>query len=143
RSWETWGLRALATIESYDTPAGRRYMVRYRTPNRTQTKKRGFRTKRAAQEFAATVEVSKMAGEYVQPSLGRVTVAELAPTWLSRKESDVAKSNYRTLEIAWRVHVQPRWGPVRLSDIDLADVESWIADLRRKRGATTVIRAYG
>ena len=30
-----------------------------------------------------------------------------------------------------------------MSDIDLAEVESWIADLRRKRGATTVIRSYG
>jgi hypothetical protein len=32
-------------------------MVRYRTPQQTQTKKRGFKTKRDAQEFAATVKV--------------------------------------------------------------------------------------
>ena len=37
-------------------------MVRYRTPQRTQTKKRGFKTKRDAQDFAATVEVEKMTG---------------------------------------------------------------------------------
>ena len=102
----------MATIESYQTAAGKRYQVRYRTPQRTQTKKRGFRTRRDAEAFAATVEVRKMTGEYVRPSLGRVTVAELAPAWLSRKESDVARSNYRTLEIAWRVHVEPAvgWG---------------------------------
>ena len=52
----------MATIEAYDTAAGRRYQVRYRTPQRTQTKKRGFKTKRDAQEFAATVEVEKMSG---------------------------------------------------------------------------------
>lgn len=52
----------MATIESYDTAAGKRYQVRYRTPNRTQTKKRGFKTKRDAQEYAATVEVEKMTG---------------------------------------------------------------------------------
>jgi hypothetical protein len=53
----------MATIESYETLTGaKRYMVRYRTPQRTQTKKRGFRTKRDAQEFAATVEVEKMTG---------------------------------------------------------------------------------
>jgi hypothetical protein len=63
--------------------------------------------------------------------------------WLSRKESDVARSNYRMLESAWRVHVQPRWGDVRLSDIDLAEVEGWIAAMGRTSGATTVIRAYG
>jgi hypothetical protein len=55
----------MATIESYETAAGKRYQVRYRTPQRTQTKKRGFRTKRDAQEFAATVEVEKMTGQYV------------------------------------------------------------------------------
>lgn len=58
----TPGIRIMATIESYDTAAGKRYQVRYRTPNRTQTKKRGFKTKRDAQEYAATVEVEKMTG---------------------------------------------------------------------------------
>src|SRR6478672_1920674 len=133
----------MATIKRYQTAAGELWEVRYRQPNGNTSRKRGFTTKRDAAAWASTVEVRKLDGEYVAPSLGRVTVAELAPAWLSRKESDVAKSNYRTLEIAWRMHVQPRWGTVRLSDIDLADVESWIADLRRKRGATTVIRAYG
>ena len=55
----------MATIESYQTSTGTtRYMVRYRTPRRTQTKKRDFKTKRHAQEFAATVEVEKMTGVY-------------------------------------------------------------------------------
>jgi hypothetical protein len=118
-------------------------MVRYRTPQQTQTKRRSFRTKRDAQDFAATVEVRKLDGNYVAPSLGRITVAELAPVWLSRKESDVAKSNYRMLESAWRIHVKTEWGSVRLSDVDLAEVETWIAAMRRKSVATTVIRPYG
>ena len=134
----------MATIEAYqDARGSKRYMVRYRTPQHTQTKKRGFRTKRDAEEFANTVEVRKLTGEYVAPSLGRITVAELAPVWLSRRAFDVAPSNYRMLESAWRVHVEPHWGSVRLADIDLASVETWIATLRRKSGATTVIRSYG
>jgi integrase len=118
-------------------------MVRYRTPQRTQTKKRGFRTKRDAQEFASTVEVEKMTGAYVAPSLGMITVGELAPTWLSRKESDVAPSNYRMLESAWRTHVKPVWGTTRVADVDIAAVETWIATMRKSSGPTTVIRAYG
>ena len=47
------------------------------------------------------------------------------------------------LESAWRIHVKPQWGSVRLSDIDFTEVETWIATMRRKSGATTVIRAYG
>jgi Arm DNA-binding domain len=46
-------------------------MVRYRTPQQTQTKKRGFQTKRDAKEFADTVEVEEMTGQYVAPSAGR------------------------------------------------------------------------
>jgi integrase len=133
----------MATIESYETSTGaKRYMVRYRTPQQTQTKKRGFRTKRDAQEFAATVEVEKMTGSYVAPSLGMITVGELAPAWLARKESDTAPSNYVMLESAWRVHVQPVWGATRIADVELNAVEQWIAALNRKSGTTTVVRAY-
>jgi integrase len=118
-------------------------MVRYRTPQRTQTKKRGFRSVRDAKEFAATVEVEKMTGAYVAPSLGMITVGELAPAWLSRKESDVAPSNYRTLESAWRIHVKSVWETTRVADVDLAAVERWIATMRKDSGPTTVVRAYG
>jgi hypothetical protein len=50
-------------------------MVRYRTPQHTQTKKRGFTTKRAAEALANTVEVEKLTGNYVAPSLGPAGVA--------------------------------------------------------------------
>src|ERR1700736_2293051 len=63
--------------------------------------------------------------------------------WLSRKQSDVAPSNYRTLESAWRIHVAPVWGAVRVADVDLGAVESWIGAVGRTSGATTVVRAYG
>ncbi|SNS55089.1 AP2-like DNA-binding integrase domain-containing protein [Rhodococcoides kyotonense] len=134
----------MATIEPYGTKTGRRYRVRYRTPDHRQTTKRGFKTKRDAEAFANTVEVQKLSGEYVAPALGRVPVAELAPGWLARKESDVAPSNFRTLESAWRNHVQPPWGQTRIVEIEQAGVERWIADMvRRGCSPTTVIRAYG
>jgi hypothetical protein len=50
------GTISMATIEPYETKAGKRYRVRYRTPGRGQTDKRGFKTKREAEAFAATVE---------------------------------------------------------------------------------------
>ena len=75
----------MATVERYETKNGATlYMVRYRTPERGQTMKRGFRTKRDAELFAATVEVAKARGDYVAPALGRVTIGELAADWLAR-----------------------------------------------------------
>jgi hypothetical protein len=47
------------------------------------------------------------------------------------------------LESAWRVHVKPIWGATRIADVDLNAVGAWIATMRRKSGATTVIRSYG
>ena len=50
----------MATIEKYQTSSGATlYRVRYRTPDNRQTDKRGFRTKRDAERFTATVEVSQ------------------------------------------------------------------------------------
>ena len=64
----------MASITPYQTKAGKRWRVRYRKPDRSQTDKRGFRTKRDAEVFAATVEVSKHTGTYIDPTAGRVTI---------------------------------------------------------------------
>ena len=71
----------MATISKYQTASGATlHRVRHRTPDHRSTQKRGFTTKRDAELFAATVEVSMARGEYVAPALGRATVGELAPT---------------------------------------------------------------
>jgi hypothetical protein len=153
RAWPKWCVNMpsgrfgrktpMATIESYETADGKRYQVRYRTPQRTQTKKRGFKTKRDAQEFAATVEVKKMSGEYVAPAAGRVTVGERGLQWLGR-QTHLKPSYSRTVEVAWRVHVEPRWGRCRLADVEHSGMQQWVSDMiQRGSGATTVIRAYG
>ncbi len=133
----------MATIESYQTAEGNRYQVRYPTPQRTQTKKRGFQTLRDAKEFAATVEVKKMSGEYVAPAAGRVTVGERGLQWLGR-QTHLKPSTVRTVGVAWRVHVEPRWGRSRLADVEHSGVQQWVSDMtQRGSGATTVIRAFG
>lgn len=135
----------MATISKYQTSSGATlYRVRYRTPDHRQTDKRGFKTKRDAEAFANTVEVRKLTGEFIPETAGRVTVAELAPDWLTRKEQATAASNYRMIESAWRVHVRPKWGRWQVAKITVPDIESWIAQMVRDgRGATTVLRAHG
>lgn len=135
----------MATVSRYTRASGEvLWEVRYRNPVRGTTRKRGFSTKRDAEVFAHAVEVDKLTGNYVAPSLGRVTVADLAPEWLARKEGATAPSHYRTLESAWRVHVEPVWGAVPVADIDVLSVENWITRMTRKgAGATIVIRSVG
>jgi len=145
------------TITPYETAAGKRYRVRYRKPDKTQTDKRGFRTKREAELFLASVTVSKATGQYVDPTAGRVTVAHLGPAWLAKKEG-LKPSSYRPLDLAWRVYVLPKWGRVPVADVKASDVEAWITQLGagkapaerlggRRNGrplsASSVLRAVG
>ncbi len=152
----------MGTVEAYDTAAGKRYRVRYRTPDRKQTDKRGFRTKRDADLFLATVEVSKATGEYIDPSRSRTTIAELGPDWLAAKRTRLKPSSYNALDDAWRVYVAPRWGSTPVSAITYSEVRAWVSQVSagtaktdrrdhirtkgqgaRPKSATVVIRAHG
>lgn len=133
----------MATISKYQTASGATlYRVRYRTPERNQTDKRGFKTKRDAESFAATVEVEKLTGSYVAPALGKVTVGELGPSWLARQKGVMKPSAFHSVESAWRVHVQPRWGSKAIADITHTGVQGWITELSEKRKGTLVATVY-
>jgi integrase len=133
----------VATVSSYKIKNGKtRYRVRFRTPARRQTDKRGFRTKREAEMFAATVEVAKLRGEYISPALGRATVGELGPPWLKRQQGHMKPSGFRSYDSAWRTHVEPRWGGMRVSDIKFTDVQEWTSGLASTRSAVVVQTAY-
>ena len=72
----------MAGVEAYQTAHGRRYRVRYRKPDRTQTDKRGFRTRRDAELFLASIEVSIARGEFVDAGAARATIGELGGSWI-------------------------------------------------------------
>ena len=132
----------VATIESYETKGGKRWRVRYRTPDRRQTDKRGFKLKRDAEQFANTVEVSKHRGEWIDPADSRITVGELGATWINNR-NNLKPSTFRTTESAWRIHVEPRWGKTKVSDVRFSEIETWIGEMSKARSATTVLRAHG
>jgi len=133
----------MATIERYQTKSGATlYAVRYRKPDNKQTWKRGFATKREAAEFANTVEVDKLRGQYISPVVGKITVGELGPPWLERQRGHLKPSVFRNTESAWRVHVEPRWAGARIADIRFSEVQAWVAELSARRSASTVTEIY-
>jgi integrase len=133
----------MATIERYQTSRGATlYAVRYRKPDNKQTWKRGFTTQRDAKAFANTVEVSKLTGSYVAPSLGKVTVGALGPAWLNRQKGHMKPSGFRSYESGWRCHVAPRWASVTIADVKSSDVAGWVADMSARRGPVIVATAY-
>lgn len=142
----------MASIEPYETGSGRRYRVRYRDPEMRSKERAGFRTRRDAELFIASVTVTSGRGEYIDSRDARVTVGDLGPAWLSA-QLHLKPSSYGVLESAWRVYVAPRWSAVELGRVRHSEVQLWVKRLvegtapsihaQHPLGATSVIRAYG
>ncbi|CAM3920181.1 tyrosine-type recombinase/integrase [Smaragdicoccus niigatensis] len=130
----------MATIEAYETSAGKRYMVRFRTPGGAQSKKRGFRTKRDATEFASTVEVAMRRGEYVAPSAGRTNFGGLAEAWFKTKVNLAASTRSRYRQ-ALDCYVLPTFADKEIGQITPEAVRLWVADLDSKVAGHTVRKA--
>jgi hypothetical protein len=76
----------------------------------------------------------------------KVTVSELGAEWL-RNRTHLKASSWKSLEVAWRVHVEPAWGDRAIGDIRHSEVQAWIRRLappgQASRAATKVKRAHG
>lgn len=132
----------MGSVHPYDASSGTRYRATYRKPDHSQGTKRGFRTKRAAQLFLASVEVSKARGEFIDASAARSTVGALGLEWIT-PQSHLKPSSLRSVEMAWRVHVEPVWETRTVGSIRHSEVQTWVTGLTANRGPTTVLRAYG
>jgi len=132
----------VGSVESYSAAGGRRYRVRYRDPDRRQREKGGFTRKIDAEEYLASITVAIRRGEYIDPGEARATIAELGASWLAA-QTHLKPSALRPLESSWRVHVEPRWGRRRVSEIRHSDVTAWCAELAAAKSPTVVRRAHG
>lgn len=142
----------MASIASYETKDGRKlWRVRYRKPNHASTDKSGFKTKRdAAAWMAANVTVAMATDTYVDPTKSHTTIGELSAAWLAKKKLTAKPSYYKTLEIAYGTHVEPRWGDVKIRDVNRSNIQHWVTELATGDGqdnpgksASVVLRAYG
>lgn len=141
----------MATIEKYELPRKDkdgnplkpeiRYRVRYRTPDRTQTSRRGFRTKRDAEAWANEVEVDKRKGAYVAPAAGRVKLGDYAAEWLASKHS-LKPSTRARYQVVLDNFIDDH-AEVPLGDISPKRVREWVADLSRDRAPATVHKSIG
>ena len=131
----------MGSVTPYETANGRRYRVRYRKPDHSQTDKRGFRTKRSAEEFLATVELSKVRGAYIDPALSRVTLESWANEWM-RGQVQLKPTTVVSYAHALRKHIVPKWGDRRINDISHAEIQAWVGELARVRAPQTVRNTY-
>src|SRR6476620_10923231 len=131
----------MATISSYKITHGKRYRVRYRTPDNRQTDKRGFKTKRDAQAWAEQLEVDKRRGAYVAPAAGRVKLGEYAREWLDSKHK-LKPSPRARYQVVLDTVIAAR-ADVALGDVSRQLVREWVADLSVDLAPASVHKAVG
>ena len=132
----------MATVEKYQTASGTKlYRVRYRTPDRRQTDKRGFETKRDALAWAEQLEVDKRRGAFVAPAAGRFRLGEYSREWLGSKHKlrPSTRSRYQVVVDGFiRQHAT-----IALGDITRQLVREWVADLNATMAPASVQKTIG
>lgn len=132
----------MATLEKYETAGGATlYAVRYRTPDRRTTRKRGFKNKRDAQAWADQLEVDKRQGVYIAPAAGRISLGEFSREWLESKQKlkPSTRARYKIIvegELA-------KQGGIPLGDITRRWVREWVANLAVDLSPATVHKTVG
>ncbi len=106
-----------------------RWRARYRDPSGKERAKH-FDRKLDAQRWLATVEVAVGRGEWLDPSLGRVTVGEWGKQWLAG-QSQLKPTTLERYRGAFANQVLPTWDSVPVASVTHSGVAAWVADLHR------------
>lgn len=114
--------------------------MRYRLPDHSQTDKRGFRTKREAELFLASLEVSQARGDFVSVARSRIPVGEWAEQRLAT-QVQLKPSTRNGYESIVRSAIIPRWGSTPLSGLSHAGIQKWLAEVSG-RAASSTTRSY-
>jgi integrase len=84
--------------------------------------------KGTVERWARDVERKIDAGEWHDPKLAKVTVADWRETWL-RTTRLAAPATLDKDAAHWRTRIEPRWGDVLLSEVERDEVKGWVREL--------------
>lgn len=134
----------MGSVRAYISAKGeKRYEVYYRDASHVSHHKRGFLTKKAARAYQAANEVAVENGTYVDPRDGLMTIEVLGRQWIEAHASIWKPSYRRSIDTAWRVHVEPEWGKRSLNSVRHSEVQAWVARLSKDKSPSVVLRAFG
>lgn len=120
----------MASVKKYETAKGYAWRVQYRSPDGKSRTKQGFRTKTEAQAWADQNAVNTREGSWIDPALGKATIADLAQTW-KQSWAHLKPATKSINESTWRMHVQPAWGERQISTIRKSEVQVWLGTITR------------
>ena len=124
-------------------PHGNGWQVRWKSPDR-HSRKKNFRTKPDAQRFAASVEVKKATGDYVDPAEGKRLFSDYSQAWMKVKAANVTERTWINQEGRLRNHLLPVLGDRQLAAITPEDVRLLVGGLTTEKHleAATVRPVY-
>lgn len=126
----------MASIDKVETG----WRLRWRTPEGASRSKT-FSRKGEAERHRATVEGSKLIGEYIDPSAGRVTFADYATMWAATRVHRSSTAEH--VESYMRVHVLPRLGQRPIGAIRHSEVQGFVKAIAEVLGPVTVENVFG
>jgi integrase len=101
---------------------------------------RSFQRKGDAVRWEMEQKRLLLSGEFVSPSAGRITVAELADDFRESRKGQVSVRAWESDESALRVHIVPAFGRLPISSISSVQVERFLTDLAVSRSVRTAAR---
>lgn len=91
---------------------------------------KSFRRKLDAERYLASAEVGKLRGEWVDPKLGLLTVADAASDWLEAARPTLKPKTAAGYESLIRSQIVPALGTFHLSTLKPSDVQDWIGRMQ-------------
>lgn len=124
--------------------ASGRWQARYRDAAGTRhTAPATFTTKTQAQRWLSATETDLARGDWHDPALGRMPLAEWADRWLATKTPTLRPATAVQYETLVRRHIVASLGDIDVGDLTTLDVQGWLADLHRGHlGPNSVAKCY-
>lgn len=121
---------------------GMRWQARFVTRDGREVGK-SFAKKADAQRWLDEQTADVTRGEFIHNDRQSITVGAVAETWKAHIEQLKPSTRGGYLN-RWRKHVEPRWGAVRLADVEHADIVQWVAELRQGgQSASSIAECWG
>ena len=146
RKFSEIGVNLMAGSVNKDNKTGKWFYIlelgKDENGKRKQKKKRGFKTKREAQQALVAAENELINGTYViNPS--NVKYREYSLEWYKTKKNTVGLHMQQLIQILLTKHILPKFGNMEISKISPIDIQSFINQLAEDGYSTeTIIKIH-
>jgi integrase len=117
------------------------YLARYRGLDGRE-RSRQFGRRSDAERFLASSEVAKAEGSWVDPSGGRVRLADWVREWQEAEQHSLRPTTLARDRLYLRTRILPTFGELPLARVSHQHVQAWVNELSASYAPTTVHKCH-